>query len=565
MAHYLFLARVDNGVSPCDKGVSECGEGKWILGFRAPKLPPEIFEEVVVSLFPLRPLQQKALDGLRESLRQGSRRPIIQAPTGFGKTICAAHIAAGALAKGKRPAFVVPMINLIDQTFERFTANGIEPSDMGVMQGSHPWRRVHAPLQICSVQTLAKRGFPESIDVWMVDEVHLRFKAMEKFIKQNPQKIFVGFSATPWSAGLGEVWDDLIIPTTTAELIEAGYLSSFRAFAAAHPDLSGIKTVAGDYHEGQLAQRMSSKSIVGDVVHTWLEKAERRPTLLFAVNRAHAQLIHDQFEEMGVSSAYVDAMTPREERSEIGKKLNGGRIEVICSVGTMTTGVDLDVRCIVMARPTKSEMLFVQMIGRGLRTAEGKKDCIILDHSDNHLRLGMVTDIHHDFLDCGGNEAKTAAEKKPPLPRECPACSALIPPGAKVCLSCGFEPKKAHGVEHEAGELVELETARKTMRKANHQSTWAEKAQFYGELRYFAREKGYKDGWASSKYREKFGVWPNDERVRYAPIQPCGVVTRSWIRSRQIAWSKGKERRSTDEIIRKSVESIDRIASGPPG
>ena len=178
------------------------------------------------GLFPLRPLQQKALDGLRDSLRSGHRRPIIQAATGFGKTIVAAHMVQGALDKRKRVAFVVPMITLIDQTFERFETNGIEPGDMGVMQGNHPWHRPNAPVQICSVQTIAARGAPE-VDFTIVDEVHLRFKAIEEWIKAEPNKIFVGLSATPWARGLKEFWDDLIIPTSISELIEQGYLSPF--------------------------------------------------------------------------------------------------------------------------------------------------------------------------------------------------------------------------------------------------------------------------------------------------------------------------------------------------
>lgn len=494
-----------------------------------------------MSLFPLRPLQQKALDGLKESLRAGHRRPIIQAATGFGKTVIAAHIVRGAMDKRKTVAFCVPMITLVDQTFERFAENGIPRGEMGVQQGNHPWHRPNAPVQICSIQTIGARGAPP-VDFAVVDEVHLRFKTIEDWIKAEPGKIFVGLSATPWSRGLKEFWDDLIIPTSISELISIGDLSPFRVFAPSHPDLKGIKTVAGDYHEGQLSERMSKASIVADVVETWLAKAERRPTLVFAVDRAHAKLLHDQFERANVASAYVDANTPREERQELGRQLNSGDLEVICSVGTMTHGVDLDVRCVVLARPTKSEILFVQMMGRGLRTAEGKDSCLILDHSDTTLRLGMVTDIHHNELFGGKNDRLETLEKRPSLPHECKQCSFLIPAHVAECPNCGFKSKKLANVHTKEGELVELAAVltKKAQKKTNREMDWPEKAQFYGELNNYAHEHGYKPGWAAAKYRDRCGVWPNDSRVSDAPVRLCSAATRSWIKASFIRWAKGK-------------------------
>ncbi len=114
------------------------------------------------------------------------------------------------------------------------------------------------------------------------------------------------------------------------------------------------------------------------------------------MDRAHAKNLQAQFEAAGVPTGYIDAYTKPDAREALFRRFTAGELRAIASVGCLTTGVDLDVRCIVLARPTKSEMLFVQIIGRGLRTADGKSDCLILDHSDTHLRLGLVTNIHHD-------------------------------------------------------------------------------------------------------------------------------------------------------------------------
>ena len=270
-------------------------------------------------------------------------------------------------------AVTVPRLSLIDQTLDRFEESGIDPMSVGVVQGDHPCSRPSAPIQVCSLQTVMRRGRP-NVDSVLVDECHLKSKEIDAWMDEEPGKIFVGLSATPWARGMAERWDHLIVPATIKELTDEGWLSPARTFAPYHPDLSGVTVQMGDYHEGQLAKRMGAREIVANVVETWLAKAERRPTLLFAVDRAHADQLHNEFEAAGVASAYVDAFTERDERISIGRRLNSGLIEVICSVGTMSHGIDLDVRCIVLARPTKSEMLYVQMIGRGLRMANGKKD-----------------------------------------------------------------------------------------------------------------------------------------------------------------------------------------------
>jgi DNA repair protein RadD len=186
------------------------------------------------ALRPLRPHQERALAKLRRSLMSSCCRPMLQAPTGFGKTLKAAHIIQRARAKGKRVAFVVPALSLIDQTVSAFEAEGIHA--IGVLQGVHPRTDRDAPIQICSVQTLARRRRPE-VDLVIVDEAHQMHKEIFRWMKDCPNLIFIGLSATPWSRGLGKYYDDLIIAATTRELIDAGYLSPFKAYAPSDPDL----------------------------------------------------------------------------------------------------------------------------------------------------------------------------------------------------------------------------------------------------------------------------------------------------------------------------------------
>lgn len=468
----------------------------------------------------------------------------MQASTGWGKTVVAAAIVQSALDKGKRVIFTVPALELIDQTVRAFAEEGI--CDVGVIQAKHPLTSPERPVQIASVQTLLRRKIPPA-DLVLVDEAHRDFKLFHDWFEHDDWLSipFIGLSATPWTRGLGRLYDTLIISATTKDLIEKGFLSPFRVFAPSHPDLRGVRTVAGDYHEGDLSKAMDRKELVADVVTTWLAKAEGRPTLVFAVDRAHAKNLQERFIEAGINAGYVDALTEPSDRRALAKAFRDGSMPVICNVGVLTTGVDWDVRCIVLARPTKSEILYVQIMGRGLRTAPGKDDLLILDHSDTTLRLGFVTDVHHERLSNGNLSDAYEPKPKEALPHECPKCAFVIPSGTRVCPSCGYEQQmRKSDVVHQAGELVELNERResKVADKRNRTDDWITKVSFISQVRCYARQRGKSDGWVAHKYRDRYGVWPNDPQVRYAPAaKECGLEVMSWITAMNMRYAKSQE------------------------
>nr|WP_245434866.1 DEAD/DEAH box helicase [Methylocystis rosea] len=471
-------------------------------------------------------------------MRAGHKRPLLQAPTGFGKTLTAAHIIARALERDHRVIFAVPALSLVEQTVSAFCGEGL--GCIGVVQADHVLTDPSQPVQVCSVQSLARREKPEAALV-IIDEAHRMFASVNEWMT-DPEWAnvpFIGLSATPWARGLGKYYDDLIIAARTAELIEAGYLSPFIVFAPSEPDLSDVATIAGEFHQGELSDACNKSTLVGDVVATWLARGEKRPTLCYGVDRAHAEHLQQRFLEAGVAAEFVDAYTPVEERERIFRRFRAGVTKIITNCATLTTGVDLDVRCIVDAKPTKSEMLFVQTIGRGLRTASGKDKLIVLDHAGNHLRLGLVTDIHHEHLDDGKPKkaGEDDRERKAPLPRICDGCSAVMPRKAAVCEACGAVREAKCEVDAVDGELVELGSGTRAEKWA---PTASEKREFFGELRFIAAERGYSDGWASHKFREKFGHWPNDAWTRSAGPTAPSLKTRNWIRSRAIAFAKGR-------------------------
>jgi superfamily II DNA or RNA helicase len=301
--------------------------------------------------------------------------------------------------------------------------------------------------------------------------------------------------------------------------------------------LTGVAVVAGDYNKKQLGKAMDKAQLVADIVSTWLERGQDRSTICFAVDRAHAKHIQKLFLEAGVPTGYMDAYTDLPERAEIARQFADGELKIVCNVGVLTTGVDWDVRCIILARPTKSEILYTQMIGRGLRTAESKIDCLILDHSDTTLRLGFVTDIAYDKLDDGQGRGNSEREKKIALPKACPSCAFLKPPRTPQCPSCGFKAEAVSKVEHTTGELLEL--ARDGKKQISSYTT-KEKETFYSELRGYAITRGYKDGWAYWAYKDKFGVGPSNS-FKGVALSPS-AATLSWIKHRNIVKAKSREK-----------------------
>lgn len=483
-----------------------------------------------------RPHQINATSMLRDAYRRGRRRPMLQLATGAGKTFIAAMMIESARAKGHRCLFIVDAISLVDQTIDAFYGEGLY--DIGVIQANHPMTDWGKPILIASVQTLRRRGMPENIGLVIVDEAHDQDQWLNGIMCSGEwaDVPFVGLSATPWSRGLGLIYDDLLTPITMRELIDMGLLSEFRVFASAHPDLKSVKTERGDYHQGQLADTMSDGGLIADIVTTWQQRGEGRPTVAFCVDRAHAAKVQAKFVAAGIPWGYIDAYTERLDRQRIREQLDRGEIKGVANVGCLTKGVDWALGCIILARPTKSEMLFVQMVGRGLRVNEGIPDCIILDHADNTLRLGFPTDIHHAKL-CTNEVKERGAqerEREEALPKECPKCSFLKAAKVRECPSCGFVPTRQSEIQEAAGKLVEIAATKKV-------HTMAEKQEWHAMLRGMQQRRGYADGWVAQTYRKKFGVWPKGISPNHSKPPSQEVV--NFVLGSLIRFSKAREGR----------------------
>jgi DNA repair protein RadD len=493
----------------------------------------------------LHPHQTYMLGEIHARRAAGTKRFICYAPTGSGKTILMIEITHLALAKGKRVLIIVPHLTLIDQTVIKLAALGIHA--VGVIQGDHRMTHPSRPVQVASVQTLARRESYPDFDLALIDEAHKLSRYYRRLMADNPEKTFIGFSATPGTRGLGQLYDGgLIKGATTQELIDLKFLAPLRVYGPSHVDLTRVKTTGDDYNTTELSEVMSSKTLVADVVENWLRRGENRPTLCFAVDRAHARKLQGEFLHAGVPAGYVDGNIKGPERQQLLQQLASGAITVLVNVGVLTTGFDGNVRCVILARPTRSRMLFVQMIGRGLRTAPGKAECLVFDHSDTHERLGFVTDIHFDQLDDGSPtppamRKKHEEEAAPKKAEECRKCQVLRPPKIATCPACGYTPQRQSDITCIDAQLEEKRPSAKETYSAEDRQRWLSMLLYVERQPRPAGKTPYSEHWASTQYRMKFGVLPRGlNRVSVAPDRDV----LNFIKAGQIRYAKSRAKRA---------------------
>lgn len=455
---------------------------------------------------PLRPRQLAAIEAIKVAIREGHRRIVLQAPTGFGKTLTAAHIISAALRKGSRPLFTCPAITLVDQTLASFEAEGIH--DIGVMQASHTRTDHNATVQIASVQTLIRRAVPE-VGFVMVDECHEEFDGLYAMLNlpEWKDKIVIGLSATPWTRGMGLRWTKLIVGATMIDMINEGYARKFTIYGPPHDiDREGLTVSKGDFEEASASSAMSDATIVGDVLKEWKERSSHEKTFAFCVNHDHAKAQMEAFADDGIPFGYIDANTPMGTRdSEHGTRkrifaqMRHGEIAGIASVGCLIRGVDEVVYNILDLQPTKSEMRHVQKWGR-MRTGDQNATYTGFDHAGNNQSLGMFWDIHHDTLDTrkpGEREEAYKEDYKAAKPFKCPNCNNLVPAGVRSCPTCSERLPLHTGVTMVDGRLVEIKPKPKLTRE---QSDWLR------ELKWIANKSGFKSGWIHYAFQEKFGI-----------------------------------------------------------
>jgi DNA repair protein RadD len=485
----------------------------------------------------LREYQQDAIVMVKNSLKEGNKRVVVALATGGGKSaICEAMI-TGARSKGKRVMFLVNRVQLADQMSAHLSRSKIQH---GVIQGQNT-RSIYHDVVIASIDTIHKRGYPEC-DLILADEAHgaAGSKKYHKLFEHYKNIPIIGVTATPMAKGLGKAYpwgslfEDIVCPITIPELIEQGYLVDVDIYAPSEPDLSAVKVVAGDYHEGQLGEAVDKPTLIGDIVQQWKKHAYGKQTIAFAVNIPHSQHIVEEFQKANVSAVHIDYTMAYEDKNAIIQRFKDGEFTVLCNCALLSEGFDAPAtECMILARPTKSLARYIQMAGRILRPAPGKTRAIMLDHSGTALQLGFPTEsIAYTLCDGKPKQSTGSVKKEERKPAKCPQCAYVKKSGGK-CPICGFAPQRANTTEHAEGELVPM-TKKEKAKKAKLDGL--DKQVVYSELYRLAEERGYKPGWIANQYRQIFGVWP---RGLVDVGRPPSLVVQNMVRSNMIRYAKG--------------------------
>lgn len=455
----------------------------------------------------LRDYQKLALDMIREEFRKGNKKVLLQLSTGAGKTVCFTTMMKEAAARGKKSVMFVRGKMLVQQAHERLLA---EKTPHGVMMAGHYFRNAMAPIQICSIDTIvAREKYPEA-DLVIIDEAHMAVsKGYVETMKMYPNAYVVAVTATPYTRDpLRHIADSVVAPISFRELVDQGYLIPPKYFSPSIPDLTGVATSAGDYVQNELKNRMAVLS--GDIVQTWIDKGEGRPTICFAVNIEHSQMLVRSFVAGGIPAQHIEGNDPKSVRDAAIKRLVNGEIKILSNCGVLCTGVDIPpVSCIIMARPTKSANLFIQQAGRGTRPlyADGfdlsqiagrlaaincseKKTFTILDHAGNILRHGFMTKDREVNLD-GKPKLDTG-----PAVKTCATC--YLNYSGSSCPECGETVQEKRDRELLTDEGIELKEI-KDMPLA------AKLVQFVKEQKEIAKKRGYKRGWVYHQVKNAFG------------------------------------------------------------
>lgn len=496
-----------------------------------------------------RDYQQNDVDFYFESRKIG-RRPIHCAPTGSGKTVCQSLIAKEEMDRGNSVAILTPRIEIFDQTHSMAEQVCGEGNVAILRSGKGHWNR-YKPVHIVSWPTLISRvkkseaWFPDVRTV-LVDEAHLSTatKMMEVLERYAPRANVHGYTATParqTGNGLGRYYTDIHHVTTVRRLIQAGYLASCEYWGGATPNLEGIKIKRGDYETKKLSK--ACVTLVGDVVDNYLRLGENRHAIYFAVDIAHCEMLAERFNRCGISAAALHVRKTPEQREAINRAFKAQEIQVLVNVSIASYGYDApSVSLIGIARPTKSIVLHLQMIGRGMRPKENGSNCLVLDHAGNVRDLGQADDLFRWRLDEGKpacenwTRKEASGEADEAKVHECDECHHLFS-RSRVCPKCGWEvPQSKRDVETVDADLVPIG---RNMAKPLPEG-WPNHEMFFRMLQWYAADKGYQPGWAFMKFKDRADVPADPAWAKLAGVPPVPRV-KNWIISRNIAWAKRRK------------------------
>ena len=394
----------------------------------------------------LRPYQRDLLQQVQIALAADTKaRVMMQLPTGGGKTVIAGALMADWLTDGRKAVWLTHRAELAEQTRRMLTDAHISAmTDVKWTPGTDA-PAMSGGAVILMAQTVGRRT--ASMEVWdgynaedlmVIDEAHhAAAEGWERAMKQWPGRI-IGMTATPWrlskKEGFDHLFDELLCGPQVADLQAADWLCDARTLLPPPEQriIGGEVDLTGDYTELGIERANRPDVMTAGVLKFWQKDFDDRPTIVYAVSVDHARNLARVFNDAGTPAAVILGDTSSEERSKAIAGFRAGTLKVLVNVVVATEGFDLpDASCIVIARPTMSLALYLQMVGRGLRPKEGS-DCLILDLAANSEIHGLPEEQRKWSLEPRGIESPGEAPVV-----WCPKCETVSPATSHHCRGCG--------------------------------------------------------------------------------------------------------------------------------
>lgn len=352
-------------------------------------------------MFELRPYQHEAIEAIDKAEAQGIRRPLVAHATGLGKTVVFCNFIA---QRSHRCLVLVHRDELIRQTVEKIRMIAPELS-VGVVKAER--NELDAGVIVASVQTLAhpkrRQQLPVDIQTIVVDEAHhVAAESYQRILGHcraflpDTNVLTVGFTATPErgdGVSLAGTWQKIVHEMPILRGILDGYLVDVRGqTVGTDADLEHVKTSRGDLAVGELGDALENSDAITALANAYVKYASDRKGLVFTPTVHTAHLVAKTLTLHGIRAEAIDGGTDVEHRRAVLQRLKTGETQVVANCAVLTEGFDEpSVSCVVIARPTKSRPLFIQMIGRGTRIYPGKKDLLVLDIAGASERNDLVT------------------------------------------------------------------------------------------------------------------------------------------------------------------------------
>lgn len=397
----------------------------------------------------LRDYQRKSIEDTYQWLALNPGNPCIVAPTGSGKSWIIAGLCQDIMSRWPKSRILIlsHVKELLQQDAEKVLTAWPE-APLGIYSAGLGQKDVNV-ITVAGIQSIWRRAVETGpVDLVIVDEAHTinltdsgRYRAFINDLRGiNPNLRIIGLTATPYRLGQGMVtegekrlFDDLIESISIEELVKQGYLAPLRSkFTDRKLDVKGVKRQNGEFQSHELQERVDTADNNAWIVAETLRRAEgRKAWLVFCAGVEHARHMRDALRAAGVSTETVTGDTPKDERAQILADFKAGKIRAITNMNVLTTGFDYpDIDLLVMARPTLSPGLYVQMAGRGMRLKSGPyKDCLVLDFAGNIARHGPITSVE---------PPRKGKEREKPAVKKCPECSEAVGLNVRECPCCGY-------------------------------------------------------------------------------------------------------------------------------